>query len=126
MVPEETTQVEFMAIEKVEPISKKDKLRAASAKLFPLSSTINLHYLKPLYVTANIEEYLISNIFIDYGATVNIMPIFVMKALHRSKDKLILSGVSMSSFVGDKSQTKRVMPLEVNIVGRNHMTAFYS
>ncbi|KAM1059908.1 hypothetical protein ACFX2B_024374 [Malus domestica] len=31
----------------------------------------------------------------------------------------------MSSFVGDKSQTKKVLPLEVNIAGRNHMTVFF-
>ena len=31
----------------------------------------------------------------------------------------------MSSFVGDKSQTKGVLPLEVSIACRNHMTAFF-
>lgn len=31
----------------------------------------------------------------------------------------------MSSFVGDKSQTKGVLPLDVSIAGRNHMTAFF-
>ncbi|KAM2258136.1 hypothetical protein ACFX1S_003250 [Malus domestica] len=31
----------------------------------------------------------------------------------------------MSSFVEDKSQTKEVFPLAVNIADRNHMTAFF-
>ena len=49
----------------------------------------------------------------------------IMKALRRSNDELIPSGITMSSFVRDKSQTKGVLPLEVNIAGRNHMTAFF-
>ncbi|KAM1348417.1 hypothetical protein ACFX2F_002597 [Malus domestica] len=53
------------------------------------------------------------------------MPVSVMKALRRSTDELIPSGITISSFVGDKSQTKGVLPLEVNIAGRNHMTAFF-
>ncbi|KAM1153052.1 hypothetical protein ACFX19_036191 [Malus domestica] len=43
---------------------------------------------------------------------VNIMPVSVMKTLRRSNDELIPSGITMSSFVSDKSQTKRVLPLE--------------
>ena len=53
------------------------------------------------------------------------MPVTIMKALHRFNDELILSGITMSSFVGDKSQTKGVLPLEVSIAGRNHMITFF-
>ena len=74
---------------------------------------------------AHIEEYPVSKIFVDCGATVNIMPVSIMKALHHSNDELIPSGITMSSFVGDKSQTKEVLPLAVSITGRNHMTAFF-
>ncbi|KAM2114556.1 hypothetical protein ACFX1Q_023080 [Malus domestica] len=48
-----------------------------------------------------------------------------MKALRRSNDELIPSGITTSSFVEDKSQTKGVLPLVVNITGRNHITAFF-
>ncbi|KAM2565012.1 hypothetical protein TB2_013248 [Malus domestica] len=48
-----------------------------------------------------------------------------MKALHRSNDELIPSRITMSSFVEDKSQTKGVLPLAVNITDRNHMIAFF-
>ncbi|KAM1724706.1 hypothetical protein ACFX11_023122 [Malus domestica] len=53
------------------------------------------------------------------------MPLNIMKALRRSNDELIPSGITMSSFVGDKSHTKGVLPLTVNIAGRTHMTAFF-
>ncbi|KAM2008893.1 hypothetical protein ACFX16_003741 [Malus domestica] len=53
------------------------------------------------------------------------MHVNVMKALHRSNDELIPFGITMNSFVGDKSHTKGVLPLAVNITGRNHMIAFF-
>ncbi|KAM2640414.1 hypothetical protein TB1_026799 [Malus domestica] len=93
-------------------MSKADKLKVALDVLFPCSSSVNLQHLKPLYVTDHIEGYPIFKIFIDCGATVNIMPESVMKALRRSNNKLIPLGITMSSFVGDKSQTKEVFPLE--------------
>ena len=107
-----------------EPFSKEDKIKAALGYLLPRSSAVNLHHLKSLYETAHIEGYLISKVFVECGATVDIMHVSIMKALRRSKDKLIPSGVTMSSFVGDKSQTKEVISLELNIAGQNHMTGF--
>ncbi|KAM2132540.1 hypothetical protein ACFX1Q_013923 [Malus domestica] len=102
----------------------KEKLRPTLAELFPCFLAVNLNHMKPLYVTAHIEGYPISKVFVDCGATVNIMLISIMKALRHSKDEIIPSCLTMSSFVGDKSQTKKVLPLEVNITGRNHMTTF--
>ena len=125
VVTEEATQVDFVSLTDLEPTTKDDNLKAALVELFPRSSAANLRHLKPLYITAHIEGYPVSKIFVDCGATVNIMPISIMKALHRSNDELIPSGITMSSFVGDKSQTKGVLPLEVSIAGRNHMTAFF-
>ena len=125
VVAEEATQVDFVSLTNPEPATTDDHLKIALAELFPRSSAADLRHLKPLYVTAHIEGYPVSKIFVDCGATVNIMPVSVMQALHRSHDELIPSGITMSSFVGDKSRTKGVLPLEVSIAGRNHMTAFF-
>ncbi|KAM2206435.1 hypothetical protein ACFX1S_025818 [Malus domestica] len=122
---EEAGHIDFVHIAEVESITKDDSLKAALAELFPRSSSAKLHHLKPLYVTAYIEGYPVSKVFVDCGATVNIMHVNIMKALRRSNDELIPSGITMSSFVGDKSQTKGVLPLAVNITGRTHMTAFF-
>ncbi|KAM1192359.1 hypothetical protein ACFX2G_012943 [Malus domestica] len=81
VVAEEATQVNFVIMEEDEQASKEDKLIATLAELFPRSFSANLCHLKPLYVTAHIKGYLISKIFVDCGATVNIMPISIMKAL---------------------------------------------
>ncbi|KAM1304566.1 hypothetical protein ACFX2F_022213 [Malus domestica] len=101
MVAEEATQVDFITNTEDEQANNDAKLKTALAKLFPRSSSANLQHLKPLYVTAHIEGYPISKIFVDCGATVNIMPISVMKALRRSNEELIPLGITMSSFVGD-------------------------
>ncbi|XP_070661259.1 uncharacterized protein [Malus domestica] len=125
VVAEEAGHVDFVSVAEVDSTTKDDNIKAALAELFPRSPSANLHHLKPLYVTAHIEGYPISKVFVDCGATVNIMPMNIMKALRCSNDELISSGITMSSFVGDKSQTKGVLPLTVNIAGRIHMTAFF-
>ncbi|KAM1260237.1 hypothetical protein ACFX2J_039434 [Malus domestica] len=55
VVAEEATQVDFVATEEIELTTKEDKLNAALVKLFPCSSSANLHHLKPLYVSTYIE-----------------------------------------------------------------------
>ncbi|XP_070664519.1 uncharacterized protein [Malus domestica] len=125
VVAEEPGHIDFVSVAEGESATKDDGLKAALVELFPRSSSAKLHHLKPLYVTAHIEGYPVSKVFVDCGATVNIMPLNIMKALRRSNDELIPSGITMSSFVGDKSQTKGVLPLTVNIAGRTHMTAFF-
>ncbi|KAM1224307.1 hypothetical protein ACFX2G_044186 [Malus domestica] len=125
VIAEEAGHVDFVFVVEVDSTTKDDNIKAALAELFPCSSSANLHHLKPLYVTAHIEGYPVSKVFVDCGATVNIMPVNIMKALRRFNDELIPSGITMSSFVEDKSQTKGVLPLAVNITGRNHMTAFF-
>ncbi|KAM0981961.1 hypothetical protein ACFX2A_015241 [Malus domestica] len=119
VVAKEAGHIDFVTIVEVESTTKDDNLKAALAELFPRSLSAKLHHLKPLYITAHIEGYPVSKVFVDCGATVNIMPVNVMKALHRSNDELIPSGITMSSFVGDKSQTKGVLPLapfEANMI----------
>ncbi|KAM1262616.1 hypothetical protein ACFX2G_028337 [Malus domestica] len=80
VVAEEVGHIDFVTVAKVESTTKDDNLKAALAELFPRSSSTKLHHLKPLYVTAHIEGYPVSKVFVDCGATVNIMPVNIMKA----------------------------------------------
>ncbi|KAM2490938.1 hypothetical protein PS1_047757 [Malus domestica] len=65
VVAEEATQVDFVTTTEDEPTNNDKKLKTALAILFPLSSSANLHHLKPLYVTSHIEGYPITKIFVD-------------------------------------------------------------
>ncbi|KAM1939582.1 hypothetical protein ACFX13_027409 [Malus domestica] len=119
VVAEEAGHIDFVIDAEVEAPTKDDNLKTALAELFPRSSSAKLHYLKPLYVTAHIEGYPVSKVFVDCGATINIIPVNIMKALRRSNDELIPSRITMSSFVEDKSQSKGVLPLglfEANMI----------
>lgn len=86
---------------------------------------INLWHLKPLYMTAYIESLPVSKVFVNYGATVIIIPLSVMKTLKGSKYEPIPSGITMSNFVDDKSPTQCVKALKVTIAGKPHMTSFF-
>ncbi|KAM1172881.1 hypothetical protein ACFX2G_023416 [Malus domestica] len=65
MVIEEATQVDFVTTTEDESTNDDDKLKTALDILFPRSSSTNLQHLKSLYVTAHIEGYLISKIFVN-------------------------------------------------------------
>ncbi|XP_070668997.1 uncharacterized protein [Malus domestica] len=119
VVAEEATQVDFVTTPEDESTNSDDKPKTALGILFPHSSLTNLQHLKPLYVTTHIEGYPVSKVFVDYGATVNIMPVNIMKTLRRSNDELIPSGITMSRFIGDKSQTKGMLRLEKPNLGVN-------
>ena len=84
MVAEEATQVDFIANDDDRETRSTDNLKAALAELFPRSPSVNLQHLKPLYITAHIEGFPISKVFVDCGATVNIMPISVMKTRRKA------------------------------------------
>ncbi|KAM1764055.1 hypothetical protein COP1_003265 [Malus domestica] len=103
VIAEEAGHIDFVTVANDDSTTKDDNIKAALAELFPRASSAKLHHLKPLYVTAHIEGYPVSKVFVDCGATVNIMPVHIMKALRRSNDQLIPSGITISSFVGDKS-----------------------
>ncbi|CAL2239320.1 unnamed protein product [Prunus armeniaca] len=82
-------------------------------------------HLKPLYISAHMEGVPVSKVFVDYGATINILPYSLMKKLDKSKEDLIPSDVVMSSFVGDKSKTIGVLPLKITVADQTRVAAFY-
>ncbi|KAM1233695.1 hypothetical protein ACFX2J_003375 [Malus domestica] len=103
VIAEETDHIDFVTVANDDLTTKDDNLKASLAELFPRSSSAKLHHLKPLYVTAHIEGYPVSKVFVNCEATVNIMPVNIMKVLRCSNDELIPSGIIISSFIGDKS-----------------------
>lgn len=88
------------------PRSPKDLLAVALKEIIPMDEPNRHHHLKPLYITAQVEETQLYKNFVDYGAMVNILPCSMMRKLSKIEKDLIPSGVTMSSFIGDKSNTK--------------------
>ncbi|CAL9026186.1 unnamed protein product, partial [Prunus brigantina] len=80
---------------------------------------------EPLYISAHVEGVPVSKVFVDCGATVNVLPYSLIKKLDKSKEDLIPSDVVMSSFVGDKSKTIGVLPLKITVADQTRVAAFY-
>ncbi|CAL8169240.1 unnamed protein product [Prunus armeniaca] len=103
------------------PKIKEKLLAVAFNKVIPRDEPNKYRYLKPLYISAHVEGVPVSNVFIDCGATVNILPYSLMKKLDKSKEDLIPSDVVMS----DKSKTIGVLPLKITVADQTRVAAFY-
>ncbi|CAL9021206.1 unnamed protein product [Prunus brigantina] len=87
------------------PKTKEELLAVAFNEVIPRDEPNKYRHLKPLYISAHVEGVPVSKVFVDCGATVNILPYSLMKKLDKSREDLIPSDVVMSSFVSDKSKT---------------------
>lgn len=56
---------------------------------------------------------------------INVLPYSVMKKLNKTKQDVILCGITMSSFVDEKSSMKGVLSLEVTVTNLSHMTTLF-
>ncbi|CAL8992869.1 unnamed protein product [Prunus brigantina] len=107
------------------PSTKEELLAVAFNEVIPRDDPNKYRHLKPLYISAHVEGVPISKVFVDCGATVNVLPCSLMKKLAKTREDLIPSDVVMSSFVGDKSKTVGVLPLEITVADQTRIAAFY-
>ncbi|CAL9018713.1 unnamed protein product [Prunus brigantina] len=107
------------------PKTKEELLAVAFNEVIPRDDPNKYRHLKPLYISAHVEGVPISKVFVDCGATVNILPYSLMKKLAKTEKDLIPSDVVMSSFVGDKSKTVGVLPLKITVADQTRVAAFY-
>lgn len=106
--------------------SREELLAAAFHEIIPKDKLNRYRHLKPLYIMAHVEGMPIFRIFVDCGATVNVLPLSLMKKLNKTKKNLIPSDVVMSSFVGDKSKTDiGELPLKITVAYQIRIVAFY-
>ncbi|CAL9011614.1 unnamed protein product, partial [Prunus brigantina] len=107
------------------PKTKEELLAVAFNEVIPRGETNKYRHLKPLYISAHVEGVPMSKVFVDCGATVNILPYSLMRKLDKSREDLIPSDVVMSSFVGDKSKTIGVLPLKIIVAHQTRVAASY-
>ncbi|CAL9020955.1 unnamed protein product [Prunus brigantina] len=107
------------------PKTKEELLAVAFNEVIPREEPNKYRHLKPLYISAHVEGVPISKVFVDCGATVNILPCSLMRKLAKTREDLIPSDVIMGSFVGDKSKTIVVLPLKITVADQTRITAFY-
>ncbi|XP_070668282.1 uncharacterized protein [Malus domestica] len=93
--------------------------------VFNRPSLAQANHLKPIYLTAHLEEVLFKRVLIDGGSSVNVLPIKQMKKLCRSEEDLIPTDLTVSSFSGAITKTYGILPLEVDLGSKQIMMAFF-
>ncbi|KAM2294997.1 hypothetical protein ACFX1S_034847 [Malus domestica] len=88
------------------------------------SSSLASH-LKPIYVTAHLEGIPFKRVLIDGGATVNVLSYKQMKKMCRSKEDLIPTDLTVSSFSEAITRTHGILPLEVDLGSKQIMLACF-
>ncbi|XP_068322443.1 uncharacterized protein [Pyrus communis] len=83
------------------------------------------NHLKLIYVTAYLERVTFKRVLIDGGATVNVLPYKQMKIMCKSKEDLIPTDLTVSSFSGAITKTHGILPLEVDLGSKQIMLAFF-
>ena len=68
---------------------------------------------------------MITRVKIENGAAVNILPMFMFKALGKPENYFIPSDVSVCGLAGNTAQTKGILPVEYKVGSLNQCTAFF-
>ena len=82
-------------------------------------------HIKPLYVKANLNGRPISKVLIDYGSTVNVMPLRMLRALGKSINDLIETEVVVFAFTGNISKTLGILLINITIGNKTALSAFF-
>ena len=73
-------------------------------------------HMKTLFIITCLNGVLLNRVLVDNGAAVNIIPLSTLKKINKYGSKLVQTHIRISKFIGDKKDTKGVLPIET-IVG---------
>ena len=82
-------------------------------------------HLKPLFIKGHIDGKPMGRILVDGGAGVNIMPLSVFSKLDRKESELMKTNMALSGFLGELSEAKGVISMELTVGSKTLPTAFF-
>ena len=82
-------------------------------------------HLKPLYIKALINGKPFSQVFIDKGVVLNVMPIITLKKLGKSMSNLISTNMKMTNFTGDVMVIIEVLVANITVGLKTFNSAFF-
>jgi hypothetical protein len=85
----------------------------------------NYKHLKALYLKGYINGHLVTKMFVDNGAAVNIMPYSVLRWLGHSAKDLIKTNVTLSDFNGQASEAQGVLNMDLTVGSKTILTSFF-
>lgn len=94
--------------------------------MFSKPSLALANHLKPIYVTAHLEEVPFKNVLIDGETTINVLSLKQMRRLCRSEEDLIPTDFTVFRFLRVITRTYGILPLEVDLRSKKIMLAFFA
>ena len=84
-----------------------------------------MRHLRPLYIKAYIDGWLISRVFIDGGTIMNIMPVGILKKLGKTQNDLNETNMKMTNFTGESTKVLGFYITELAVGSKTSSTMFF-
>jgi hypothetical protein len=82
-------------------------------------------HMKPLYIQGHIDERPISQMLVDSGVAVNLMPYFIFKKVGQEVVKLVKTNLTLKSVGGNSMEARGVVSMELTVGSKSLATAFF-
>ncbi|CAI9776006.1 unnamed protein product [Fraxinus pennsylvanica] len=101
------------------------KIDAAGKVIFKIPTMKLTKHMRPLYVKALVNGIPVAKLIIDNGATINTIPSRMMRKFAETESDMILTEVILTSFNGEATSAKEVMPLDITVGTTTRTTVFF-
>jgi hypothetical protein len=96
----------------------------AERAMFEKPKNLGAH-MKPLFIQGHLDGMPIGHMLIDGGASINILPLSLLKKLSHVKGDLKRTNLSLSGFAGDPTEAKGIICKEVMVGSKTMPTTFF-
>ena len=84
-----------------------------------------MRHLRPLYIKAYIDGWLISRVLIDGGAIMNVMPVGILKKLGKTQNDLNETNMKMTNFTGESTKVLGFYITKLAVGSKTSSTMFF-
>jgi hypothetical protein len=96
----------------------------ARRAMFKKPKNLGAH-MKPLFIWAHLDGTPIGHMLVDGGASVNILPLSLLKKLGHDEGDLKHTNLSLSGFAGDPTEAKGIICKELMVRSKTVPTTFF-
>jgi hypothetical protein len=82
-------------------------------------------HMRPLYLRRNVNGKPLTKMFVDGGATVNVMPYTTFRKLGMGPGDLMPTSIVLNEFAGNPSDTKGCVHVDLMIGSKTLLTSFF-
>jgi hypothetical protein len=82
-------------------------------------------HMKPLFIQGHLDRTSIGHMLMDGGASINILPLSLLKKVSHIEGDLKHTNLSLSNFAGDPMEAKGVICKELTVESKTMPTSFF-